>query len=70
MVWYEWTSVRLKVSIVVKKTVETLSAIYHPDGKVPMSILDKLIEKMEGKEHPILMFVEDELRDLIFHQEK
>jgi hypothetical protein len=39
-------------------------------SKVPMSILDKLIEKMEGKEHPILMFVEDELRDLIFHQEK
>ena len=59
--WYEWTSVRLRVSIVVKETVESLSAIYHPVWEVPMSIWDELIEKTKGKEHPILMFVEDEL---------
>ena len=61
---------RLRVSIVVKETVESLSAIYHPVWEVPMSIWDELIEKTKGKEHPILIFVEDELRDLTFHQEK
>ena len=34
-----------------------------------MFVEDEL-EKKKGKEHPILIFVEDELRDLSFHQEK
>lgn len=62
-------SLRLKVSKMIKKCVGTMSAIYHPNGIIPMSILDKLIEKGET-EHLTLLFVEDELRDLAFNQEK
>lgn len=65
-VWLQWVSQRFKVGKSVKATVGTLSSICYPDGKTSMSVLDKWIEQ----EYPTLLFVEDELRDLTFHQEK
>ena len=64
--WLNWVSLRFKLGKAVRETVGTLSSKYYPDGKIAMNILDKWIER----EYPTLLFVEDELRDLSFHQEK
>lgn len=66
MPWPEMVALRLKVVKYVEKALENFSAVSYPIGQPPIKLMDKLIL---GDSSFVLsaQFVEDELRELIYH---
>lgn len=63
--WLERVILRLNVAKEVQKTLKDCSSLCYPVGQPAINLIDKLILW----EFPIPEFVEDELLELIFHQE-
>lgn len=55
---------RMTVADKVHKALTALSAVSYPEGEAPLALMDELISNDE------FGFVEDELLQLIFHQNK